>query len=187
MGEVAGMLNRLPTFPALDTLSFALNEETEELLNALPPAPMLTTLNFRLVFVGDDGDAHFRDTIDCLPWGWGDDASQSTPIALMQRFPLLHRIEFHFCVPRHSVIHFRCGLRKRMERELADRLQETAPDLTAIVQVRWLDDKLDPMVYSKTNGKPRWKVPPGSIEPDTEESDFETDPPDTDGESDSSD
>ncbi|KAJ7364386.1 hypothetical protein DFH08DRAFT_272763 [Mycena albidolilacea] len=30
---------------------------------------MVTTLNFRIVFVGDDGEAHFRDTIDYLPWG----------------------------------------------------------------------------------------------------------------------
>ncbi|KAJ7814622.1 hypothetical protein B0H14DRAFT_2849996, partial [Mycena olivaceomarginata] len=172
--ELVGMLNRLPVFPALNTLSLALNEQTEWLLNALPAAPMLTTLHLRIVFVRDD-DYHSREDFRGIihrvfPWG-----GQSMRGALTQKFPLLQRTEFQFCAPRHSVVHFRRGLRRRMERELTDRLQDTGADLAEYLEVRWLDTEFSPVVYSGTNGKPRWKLPPDCLEPETEESDCESD------------
>jgi hypothetical protein len=172
--ELVGMLNRLPVFPALNTLSLALNEQTEWLLNALPAAPMLTTLHFRIVFVRDD-DYHSREDFRGIihrvfPWG-----GQSMRGALTQKFPLLQRTEFQFCAPRHSVMHFRRGLRRRMERELTDRLQDTGADLAEHLDVRWLDTEFSPVVYSGTSGKPRWKLPPDCLEPETEESDCESD------------
>jgi hypothetical protein len=167
------MLNRLPEFPALDTLSLVLNEWSEGLVSALPAAPRLTTLHLRVVFGHEDYHSRedFRGIIHrVFPWG-----GQSMRGALTQKFPLLQRTEFQFCAPRHSVMHFRRGLRRRMERELVARLQDTGADLVEYLDVRWLDSEYSPVVYSKTNGKPRWKLPPNHFEPDTEESDCEPD------------
>jgi len=93
----------------------------------------------------------------------------------MQKFPLIQRIGFYFCAPRTSGMHFRRGLRRRMERELKNRLQETGADLGEYLEVGWLDSNFNPVVYSKTNGKPRWKLPPDVTEPETEQSDCESD------------
>ncbi|KAJ7361423.1 hypothetical protein DFH08DRAFT_1074412 [Mycena albidolilacea] len=161
--EVIEMLNRLPAFPALDTLSLVLSDQsTKQLLNALPAAPKLTTLNFRIMLdsgAGNDFDREdFRGLISkAFPWG----GSESMRIVLTQKFPLLHRIGFYICVPRNSAMHFRRGLRRRMERELKNRLEETGADLAGYLEVGWLDEKFNSVVYSKTNGKPPWKLPPG--------------------------
>ncbi|KAJ7808179.1 hypothetical protein B0H14DRAFT_2870954 [Mycena olivaceomarginata] len=158
--ELMDILNRLPEFPALNTLSLVLNEPTEELLHALPATPRLTTLHLRIVFVHED-DYYSREYFTRIihrvfPWG-----GQSMRRSLTQKFPLLQRTER--------------GLRRRMERELVDRLQNTGADLAEYLDVRWLDSEYRPVVYSKTNGKPRWKFPPDCFEPETEESDCESD------------
>ncbi|KAJ7698514.1 hypothetical protein B0H14DRAFT_3036764 [Mycena olivaceomarginata] len=140
-------LKSLAFFPALNTLSLVLNEPTEELLHALPATPRLTTLHLRIVFVHED-DYYSREYFTRIihrvfPWGG-------------QSSPSFQRTEFQFCAPRHSAMHFRRGLRRRMERELVDRLQNTGADLAEYLDVRWLDSEYRPVVYSKTNGKPRW-------------------------------
>ncbi|KAF7347575.1 hypothetical protein MVEN_01514100 [Mycena venus] len=176
LSESLEMLSRLPPFPTLDTLSLVLDDRTQEVLNALQSAPKLTRLDFRMIFAGDDDDDirdDFRDIIgEAFPWG----GSESMRSVLTRKFPLTQRIGFYFCVPRNSAIHFRRGFRRRMERELKDRLEETNAGLGDLLEVGWLDTNFDPVVYSKTNGKPTtWKFPPGSPEPPTEESDCESD------------
>jgi hypothetical protein len=175
--EVIEMLNRLPAFPALDTLSLVLSDQsTKQLLNALSAAPKLTTLNFRIMLdsgAGDDFDREdFRYLIgETFPWG----GSESMRSVLTQKFPLLHRIGFYICVPRNSTMHFRRGLRRRMERELKNRLEETGADLAGYLEMGWLDEKFNPVVCRETNGKLPWKLPPDFSEPETEESDCESD------------
>ncbi|KAJ7765524.1 hypothetical protein B0H14DRAFT_3510189 [Mycena olivaceomarginata] len=120
---------------------------------------MLTTLHLRIVFVRDD-DYHSREGFRGIihrvfPWG-----GQSMRGALTQNFPSSST---------------RRGLRRRMERELTNRLQDTGADLAEHLDVRWLDREFSPVVYSGTNGKPRWKLPPDCLEPETEESDCESD------------
>ncbi|KAF8215874.1 hypothetical protein K438DRAFT_1799605 [Mycena galopus ATCC 62051] len=177
--EVVKMLRQLPAFPTLDTLSLALNDQAEHMLEALQSIPKLTRLNLRIILGGDSDNEireDFREILsEAFPWG----GSRSMKSALTQKCPLLRQIGIFFCVSRTSTMHFRRGSRARMERELTDCLDETRADLSEYLQVGWLDSEFNPILYSKTNGKPQnWKLPEGFIEPETEGSDageWETD------------
>ncbi|KAJ7651745.1 hypothetical protein DFH06DRAFT_1208015 [Mycena polygramma] len=118
--EMGGMFKRLPTFLALTMLSIwlPLGSEARPALDSLPVAPNLTALNFRIRFDDDEGNfLDFRELLDGLPW----DDSESMKSVLTRRFPLIRRIGFYFCAPRNSVMHFRRGFRRKMERQVARR------------------------------------------------------------------
>jgi hypothetical protein len=180
MTDVVEMLNRLrPALLALNTLSLCLNDQAEHVLNALQAAPNLTVLNFYIILCDDDDHENretFCDILDeAFPW----DASAAKPTSmrsiLLHKFPLIRRVGFYFCAQRRSTLHFRRGLRGKMERQLKDRLEETLADLGEYFNVGWLDEKYHPVVYSQKNGKPQWGLPPDSLhqEPETEASDWE--------------
>ncbi|KAJ6544065.1 hypothetical protein B0H19DRAFT_1238613 [Mycena capillaripes] len=169
------MLGRLP-FPALDTLSIPLgsNRQVEQVLNALNhnAAPNLTKLTFRIHLAHpreDDNRSQLDQTLsNVLPW-------RHFEAIIMHKFPLIRRIAFNFCVPRNSALHFRRGFRRRMERRLKERLAQTGVDVAEYLELEWLDEDYNIVVYSKTNGKPKWKRPLGYSEPDTEASDCGSD------------
>lgn len=172
------MLKRLPPLPALDVLSISHisnGHETQQMLNALPAAPNLTVLHFRIVLADNNYEIYtdFTELLQALPWYRSEDPSQSTKNAIKDRFPLIRTIGFYFCVSRNSILHFKRGLRRRMERRLKTRLQEIGAEVAEYLEVGWLDDKFNPVVYSKTNGKPSWKFDPPSNEPESETSDCE--------------
>ncbi|KAJ6503327.1 hypothetical protein C8R47DRAFT_1192937 [Mycena vitilis] len=175
MPQVTEMLKRLPSFPALTMFSTSLTVdggETQQIMNALQ-APNLTTLDFRVVFSEDAYKYYeeFREIIRTWPWG----KSESMKSAVTRKFPLIRRISFSFCAPHDARIHFRRGLRRKLERRLRDCLDETGADVAGYLQLRWLDDKYNPVLYSRINGKPKWKLPPHCQEPLTEASDCDTD------------
>ncbi|KAJ7669375.1 hypothetical protein DFH06DRAFT_1180772 [Mycena polygramma] len=167
------MFCRLPPLQALRTLSISLYQ-AEQVLNASKDAPTLTTLILRIPLFHVDVD---RNSIDfdwilqaVFPWGRKSESMRS---ALTRKFPLIRRLGFHFCAPRKSPIHFRRGLRRRMERQLMKRLEETEADVAEMVELDWLDDNYDPVVYNRSTGKPPWKLDPEIPEPESEASDCE--------------
>lgn len=173
------MFERLPGFVALESLTLWVRPQcfAEHFINGLKGAPNLTKLVFQLVLYKEDeeGDRKEFDAIlhDLLPW----QASESMKTVLTRKFPRCQRIGFHFCIPRDSEMHFRRGLRRRMERRLKDRLKETGAGITEFLEVEWLDEKYNPVTYSKTNGKPPWKIQNRAHwyrEPETEASDCES-------------
>ncbi|KAJ7619229.1 hypothetical protein DFH06DRAFT_1342086 [Mycena polygramma] len=174
MSQVTEMMKHLPAFPALTMFSTSLavnGAETQQIINILQ-APNLTTLEFRVVFSEDayeDFD-EFREIIRTWPWSKSD----SMKNAVTRKFPLIQRIGFSFCAPRNARVHFRRGLRRRLERRLRDRLDETGADVAEYLE-GWLDQNYNPVLYSKINGKPKWKLPPRwpYPEPETEASDCE--------------
>ncbi|KAJ7651746.1 hypothetical protein DFH06DRAFT_1331697 [Mycena polygramma] len=175
MSQVAEMMKCTPAFPALTTFSTLLvvdGGETQQIMNTLQ-APNLTALEFRVVFSKDayGNYEEFREILRIWPW----DKSESMKSAVTRKFPLIRRIGFSFCAPRDARIHFRRGLRRKLERRLRDRLDETGADVAEYLELRWLDDRYNPVLYSKINGKPKWKLPPRCPEPETEASDCETD------------
>jgi hypothetical protein len=70
----------------------------------------------------DEADTEEFDKIlrDLLPWRRR--ASESMKTVLARKFPSCQKIEFHFCIPRDSDMHFRRGLRRSRERRLRDRV-----------------------------------------------------------------
>ncbi|KAF7347577.1 hypothetical protein MVEN_01514400 [Mycena venus] len=175
--DVEEIFSRLPTFPVLDTISIISNDRQGEwLLHALQ-APKLTTLNFRiLIFDGftTQPEQFNRILPEAFPWG-APAPSEPLKSVITRKFPLIRRIGLHFCAFRRSGLHFRRGLRRRVERRFMDRLKDTGADLDEYLEVGWVDEDHNPVVYNKTNGKPtrNWKLPPGISEPETEESDCE--------------
>ncbi|KAJ7669365.1 hypothetical protein DFH06DRAFT_1468977 [Mycena polygramma] len=166
---------RMPTLPSLERLSISL-AEAEPVLDALKAVPTLTTLILRipLPFADDELDHPYFDAIlqSAFPWGGQPESMKSV---LTWKFPFIRRIGFHFCAPNNSTIHFRRDLRRRMERQLMERLEETGAHVAEYLELNWLDGNYDPVVYNKINGKPPWKLEPDIQEPDTEESDCEWD------------
>ncbi|KAJ7034549.1 hypothetical protein C8F04DRAFT_566844 [Mycena alexandri] len=166
--------------PALSRLSISLgsNRQAQKILYALK-APILRELIFRIPLYKDDQyDREYFQKILDTAFPWGQSASMKSFVAA--KFPSVQRIGFHFCVARTSHIHFRRGVRRKLEALLRARLEETGADVAELLQVEWLDDKYNPVVYSKTTGKPHWKFPRARSrylqlpEPDTESSDWES-------------
>ncbi|KAJ7669377.1 hypothetical protein DFH06DRAFT_1294162 [Mycena polygramma] len=165
------LFGRLPALPALRTLALSVTQAEPILNESTAPALITLILRIPLLFFGSvELDCAIFDEIlqTFLPWGGRSESMRS---ALTHKFPLLRRITFHFCVAQQSPIHFRRGLRRRVERQLMKRLEETGADIAELVELDWLDDDYDPVVYSKTSGKPPWKLAPGTLEPETEASD----------------
>lgn len=71
----------------------------------------------------------FRDLLS-----WVTPTSESMRTFFVRKFPRCQRIEFHFCTGRNSEIHFRRGLRRRIERKLKNCLEESG------AEVEWLED-----------------------------------------------
>ncbi|KAJ6541533.1 hypothetical protein B0H19DRAFT_1173461 [Mycena capillaripes] len=179
--EVLDMFARLPVFPALESLTLWTRPQskckTDSFINGFKGAPVLTTLIFRLVLYKEDDEddrADFEQILnDILPWR----TAESMKTVLTRKLPRLQRIGFHFCIPGDSDMHFRRGLRRRMEQRLKDRLEKTGADIAELLQIEWLDDECRPVRYNTSNGKPPWKFPLANwrhTEPDTEASDCES-------------
>ncbi|KAJ7868747.1 hypothetical protein B0H14DRAFT_3583484 [Mycena olivaceomarginata] len=121
----------------------------------------------------DEADTEEFDKIlrDLLPWR--RPASESMKTVLARKFPSCQKIEFHFCIPRDSDMHFRRGLRRSRERRLRDRLEANGARIPDLLRVEWLDKAYKPVMYSETNGKPPWRWMNRHPEPETEASDCE--------------
>ncbi|KAJ7676474.1 hypothetical protein B0H17DRAFT_125096 [Mycena rosella] len=162
--QIADMFARLPPLPALRSLTLWLsaNRRAEIVVNAFTAAPNLETLIFRIGFrepeYEDDEDRQYLEAILRLAFPWG--SSESMNCALKHKFPLIKRLGFHFCPPCNSALHFRGGLRKRMEWRLKEHLAHTGADVAGYIEVDWLDDDYNPVAYDKMSGKAPWKAPP---------------------------
>ena len=58
-----------------------------------------------------------------------------------------------------------------------DWLEETEAGIAELLSIEWLDEEYNPVTYSKTNGKPPWKIKGRRSwceEPETEASDCES-------------
>ncbi|KAF8175526.1 hypothetical protein K438DRAFT_1847893 [Mycena galopus ATCC 62051] len=172
----------LPVFKALESLTIWMRPywghkaHVINALNALTSAPNVTTLIFRLVLDGDVKEAQreFDIILRDLPL-WR--TSESLKSVLARKLPRWRQVEFHFCIPRDSEIHFRRGLRRRMERQLTDELEERGAGIDGFFEFEWVDEEYNPVRYKKPNGKPPWKFRRQSRrrrEPDTESSDCES-------------
>lgn len=179
MHKIFEIFEHLPLLPALDSFTICLDshQQARRLITALTAAPNLTTLIFRIVF-NSDYDGWILGTLDTtlksiFPWGAPSGvASESMKSALTRNFPLIRQIRFHFCAYRASEMHYRRGLRREMERQLKSQVKRTRADVEEYLQVAWFDEDYNPVTYSKTNGKPPWKVfrNSGDEEPETEAS-----------------
>ncbi|KAJ7147923.1 hypothetical protein C8R43DRAFT_1129479 [Mycena crocata] len=161
--DIASDLYQLPGFPALVSLTLRVDEtrQTSRLLYILPAAPKLTTLIIRIVLedYGDDSGAsetreNFKELLESV---FPLTKDESLRAVLMPRFPQFNRLKIHICVPRDSYIHFRRGMRRKMEGQLKQRLEETDADTMQYMETEWLDEQFLPVCYSKTNGKPPWR------------------------------
>jgi hypothetical protein len=106
---------------------------------------------------------------------WG--AWEPLKALLTRKFPLLNRVGFHLCAPRHSNMHFRRGLRRSTERRIKEYMDQMArgEDVAEYLEVEWFDSDYSPIAYDKKNGKPSWKGAYSSwIEPETEASDCDS-------------
>ncbi|KAJ7484372.1 hypothetical protein FB451DRAFT_1392930 [Mycena latifolia] len=188
--QISKMFSRLPAFPTLHSLTIGLGPKhpAESLIQALTAAPNLNTIIFRIGF-SEDGDVdehrkHLNASLGAaVPWA----TSESMKSFLKRKFPLPRQIGFHLSVWRDSDLHFRRGLRRRMERRLKEQLDQAGADVTEYLELQWLDENYKPVTYNHTNGKPPWKVDRSSYnkEPETEASDCESDKADEDSEYDS--
>ncbi|KAJ7746456.1 hypothetical protein DFH07DRAFT_590324 [Mycena maculata] len=184
--QVLDMFSRLPAFNTLESLTVWLNpkRQVEHFINELKGAPNLTALAFRIVLYegSDEDDREEFDKIlrEALHWP----GAESMKTVLLRKFPLCQRIGFHFCIPGDSDMHFRRGLRRRMERRLKERLGQAGADIAEYLEVEWLDEELNPVTYNRTNRKPPWIVARSRHfqEPETEASDCESEKSDADSE-----
>ncbi|KAJ7636874.1 hypothetical protein FB45DRAFT_907564 [Roridomyces roridus] len=185
--RVIAMFGRLPVFAALETFTVWLGSDqmAKTVVNALEGAPNLTRLNFRIPLF-QDGYSDVRDALidilwDAFPWG----GSGSMKTVLTRKFPSCRRIVFQFCLLDHSDVHFRRGARRRLKRRLKEKLEESGAELDGeYLQVEWLDEDFNPVVYRETNGKPFWSFSTvgrlyDSDEPETEASDCESESSDS--------
>ncbi|KAK7059744.1 hypothetical protein R3P38DRAFT_2837606 [Favolaschia claudopus] len=153
------MWGRLPTFPALESLTvrITLSGEGELAINALK-APRLTALILRIV-LHDKYDERF-DFEDILleVFPWCHDSPTSMASILIGKFPEFEHLKFQVCLRRASDRHFRPAARGRMERKLLKRLEETDADVTRYLSppIQWLDERYRPAAYSNETGKPSW-------------------------------
>ncbi|KAJ7636875.1 hypothetical protein FB45DRAFT_1138887 [Roridomyces roridus] len=182
--EIMRMFETLPAFQALETLTIWLHPDrmAQRLIDALKGAPNLTRLVLRMPLndywgYEEDREEFNRIVKKVFPWGPGQDSMKTV---VLRKFPLCREIAFHLCVPRKSVIHFRRGVRRRMELQLKERLEKTRADIAAYLRIEWLDEDFRFVVYRKTNGKPLWEFNRvgrnGSreSEPETEDSDCDS-------------
>lgn len=176
------MVDRLPVFVALQSLTLWIGPhcQAKHFINSLKVTPNLITLNFRHVLWQQDEDAANREEFEqllreLLPWSTPSE-SESMKTVLTRTFPRCQQIGFHFWMPRDSDIHFRRGLRRRMERRLKDRLDESGADISELLRIEWLDEEYNPVRYNTTNGKPPWTIERSwqNKEPETEASDCES-------------
>ncbi|KAJ7770108.1 hypothetical protein B0H16DRAFT_1452463 [Mycena metata] len=84
------------------------------------------------------------------PWG----QAESMKSFVTGKVPSLQRIGFHFWLVRRSPIHFRRPSRRRMETRLRERLDGTEAGVAEILKVKSLDERFNPVEYSKITGKP---------------------------------
>ncbi|KAJ7636880.1 hypothetical protein FB45DRAFT_907603 [Roridomyces roridus] len=192
--DIVDMFRRLPAFLALETLTIWLHPDhmAQQFIDALKGAPKLTKLVFRVWLHSEDYDQDRQDfnqiVNNIFPWGGPD----SMKTVITRKFPLCREVVFHLCVSRVSVTHFRRGVRRRMERQLKERLKKTRADIAAYLRIEWLDEDFRPVVYRKTDGKPLWSPERNGVkngsesdseddgkigwesEPDTEDSDCES-------------
>ncbi|KAJ7868741.1 hypothetical protein B0H14DRAFT_3583475 [Mycena olivaceomarginata] len=84
------------------------------------------------------------------------------------------QIEFHFCIPRDSDMHFRRGLRRSREQRLRARLEANGAGISDLLRVEWFDGAYNSVTYNETNGKRLWKWLTRYAEPETESSDCES-------------
>jgi hypothetical protein len=164
------MFASLPAFSALDVITIWLgpNRVVGRMFNALKSAPNLTALHFRIIpgCINDEKD--YQDFRRILNTVFSLEQPHFMKSVMTQKFPLIQRIGFHFCVDRSSSIHFRRGLRKRMEQQLRKRLEKSGIDVAKYLDVKWLDERYNPVVYNETNGNPHWKHRDTTPEPETE-------------------
>ncbi|KAJ7636894.1 hypothetical protein FB45DRAFT_1138937 [Roridomyces roridus] len=179
--EILDMFNRLPAFPALDSLTFWMSDNhwVEQVVNALEGAPNLTRLNFRLWLYHDssfspegyDDVRWYLQNIlkGAFPWG----ASESMKKIITRKFPSCRHIVFQLCVPNDSDLHFRRGARRRLEAFLRDGLEESGADIGDCLHLEWVNEEFQPVVYHAMNGKPAWGEERSDLwsEPETESSD----------------
>ncbi|KAF8175513.1 hypothetical protein K438DRAFT_1771123 [Mycena galopus ATCC 62051] len=192
----------LPAFPALESLTLWIRsywgrhgmDHVIDALDAFTVAPRLTRLIFRMVLSrsGEEGvQEDFDDILGGLP-RWR--TSESLKAVLARKLPRCERVEFHMCIPRDSDIHFRRGVRRRMEGELKDELAENGAGIEELLRIEWVDEQYSPVSYNEANGKPPWKFQRSSYyparrgEPETESSDCESEDSEAkDGDSESDD
>ncbi|KAJ7669388.1 hypothetical protein DFH06DRAFT_1468998 [Mycena polygramma] len=189
--RITEMMRRLPPFPALEVLTIWLraNDHATQMLHAFAPAPNLTKLVFRIIFCHEYIGENHEEFDDILLTLFPRSGSKLMKTVLAQKFPLIQKVGFHFCVPHDSDIHFRRSFRWSRVEQLKWRMKKTGADLEEYLEVQWLDMDNDcrPVVYNKTNGKPPWTVSRKSWEedPPTEDSDWEADRSDPGWDSDS--
>ncbi|KAJ7098240.1 hypothetical protein C8R44DRAFT_748104 [Mycena epipterygia] len=150
--KILDILDHLPALPALNSLTIRLgtNRQAEWLINALTSAPNLTTLTFRIVFHQDAYDRIREALIEILDSVFPSDASRSIlKSVLTRKFPLIRKVRFHFCAPRASDMHSRPGLRKKIERRLKEKLEETGADLEEYLELAWFDQDYNPVTYTQ--------------------------------------
>ncbi|KAJ6479663.1 hypothetical protein C8R45DRAFT_1005737 [Mycena sanguinolenta] len=155
---VLRMLSRLPAFPALEsrTLWTPRSCNANHFANGIEAAPNVTTLIFRMVLYNEEEEADREELRRILHEirPARPTASESMMTTLSRKFPRCQRVEFHFCIPEDSDMHFRRCLRKRME----GRVNETGAGIGDLLKLEWLDEVYHPVRYDQTNGKPPWKV-----------------------------
>ncbi|KAF7348594.1 hypothetical protein MVEN_01377000 [Mycena venus] len=169
--ELIEMFGILPAFPALTMLSISLccdNSQAEQILNALAAAPNLTTIIFRIMLINESEVQDHIDFKGILATGFP--SHQSMQNFLTQKFPMIQRIGCYIYAGRESELHWRRGLRRRMERRLREHV---GADVESYLELKWLDPDHTPVAYSKATGKAPWKFPSWRAEPDTETSDCE--------------
>ncbi|KAJ7908661.1 hypothetical protein B0H13DRAFT_2016173 [Mycena leptocephala] len=168
--QLEEMFASLPAFSGLDVITIRLgpNRVAGRMLDALKSAPNLTALHFRFIpdCINDEQD--YQDFRRILNTVFSLEQPHFMKSVMTQKFPLIQRIGFHFCVDRSSSIHFRRGLRKRMEQQLREHLEKSGVDVAKYLDVKWLDERYNPVVYNETNGNPHWKHRDTTPEPETE-------------------
>ncbi|KAJ7154617.1 hypothetical protein C8R46DRAFT_440920 [Mycena filopes] len=188
------MVTRLPIFSALQTLTIwlGLNLQATRFLDALTAAPGLTTVIFRIRLYQEDDEEdrkHLARVLDDVLFWTG---SMSVKTRLTQKYPSIQRIGFHLSVPHSSDVHFRCGYRRRVEKQLMERLTRAGGAATDYLPVEWLDVENGHarVEYSSVTGKPPWSIPRDhrpwhNREPDTEASDCDSEKSDSESNGDS--
>ncbi|KAJ7846877.1 hypothetical protein B0H14DRAFT_3677757 [Mycena olivaceomarginata] len=154
--RVSKTFDRLPAFVALESLTLWLRPRgrAEAFINGIPSAPHLTRLLFRVALY--------------------DEVDEADATILTRKFPSCQQIEFHFCIPRDSDMHFRRGLRRSREQRLRARLEANGAGISDLLRVEWFDGAYNSVTYNETNGKRLWKWLTRYAEPETESSDCES-------------
>ncbi|KAJ7018252.1 hypothetical protein C8F04DRAFT_1152101 [Mycena alexandri] len=162
------VLSDLPTFPALQSLTirFTLNGSAERTLDTLR-AVNLTTLIIRLAY-SSSNDARNRNRFHTSLRLWSNSSQVGS---ILKNFPALRRVGLQLSFSRTSVVHFRRGLRRRMERQLYGVLETIGLGKgIQLLPIEWVDDRYQLVLYHQGNGKAPWKWREEEPEPETEAS-----------------